>query len=96
MLFSRSRESSAAGSVRGADFTGESLKILGMAPLGAQQRSHMVVVVRAVLASARVAARLARGNPSAPVIELGGQIMVGFSPMAIDQAIEAARNAKPL
>ena len=41
-------------------------------------------------------ARAGRSGSSIPVIDLGGQIMVGFSPMAIDQAIEAARNAKPL
>jgi len=41
-------------------------------------------------------ARAGRAGSSIPVIDIGGQIMVGFSPMAIDQAIEAARNAKAL
>jgi glutaredoxin len=41
-------------------------------------------------------ARAGRSGSSIPVIDLMGQIMVGFSPMAIDQAIEAARSAKPL
>jgi glutaredoxin len=41
-------------------------------------------------------ARAGRSGSSIPVIDLMGQIMVGFNPMAIDQAIEAARNAKPL
>jgi glutaredoxin len=41
-------------------------------------------------------ARAGRSGSSIPVIDLMGQIMVGFSPMAIDQAIDAARSAKPL
>ena len=41
-------------------------------------------------------ARAGRAGSSIPVIDIAGQIMVGFSPMAIDQAIEAARNAKAL
>jgi len=41
-------------------------------------------------------ARAGRSGSSIPVIDLMGQIMVGFNPMAIDQAIEAARSAKPL
>ena len=41
-------------------------------------------------------ARAGRSGSSIPVIDLMGQIMVGFNPMAIDQAIEAARTAKPL
>ncbi|HET7544476.1 MAG TPA: glutaredoxin family protein [Polyangiaceae bacterium] len=40
--------------------------------------------------------RAGRSGSSIPVIDLMGQILVGFSPMALDQAIEAARNAKPL
>jgi len=41
-------------------------------------------------------ARAGRSGSSIPVIDIMGQIMVGFSPMALDQAIEAARSAKPL
>jgi len=41
-------------------------------------------------------ARAGRSGSSIPVIDLMGQILVGFSPMALDQAIEAARTAKPL
>jgi glutaredoxin len=41
-------------------------------------------------------ARAGRTGSSIPVIDLMGQILVGFSPMALDQAIEAARSAKPL
>ncbi|MEO7037227.1 MAG: glutaredoxin domain-containing protein [Polyangiaceae bacterium] len=41
-------------------------------------------------------ARAGRAGSSIPVIDLMGQILVGFSPMALDQAIEAARSAKPL
>ena len=40
--------------------------------------------------------RAGRSGSSIPVIDLMGQILVGFSPMALDQAIEAARDAKPL
>ena len=40
--------------------------------------------------------RAGRSGSSIPVIDLMGQILVGFSPMALDQAIEAARTAKPL
>jgi glutaredoxin len=40
--------------------------------------------------------RSGRSGSSIPVIDLMGQILVGFSPMALDQAIEAARSAKPL
>ncbi len=41
-------------------------------------------------------ARAGRTGSSIPVIDLMGQILVGFSPLALDQAIEAARSAKPL
>ena len=41
-------------------------------------------------------ARAGRAGSSIPVIDLMGQILVGFSPMALDQAIESARSAKPL
>src|SRR5450432_4267259 len=41
-------------------------------------------------------ARAGRAGSSIPVIDLMGQILIGFSPMALDQAIEAARAAKPL
>ncbi|MEO6599447.1 MAG: glutaredoxin family protein, partial [Polyangiaceae bacterium] len=40
--------------------------------------------------------RAGRSGSSIPVIDLMGQILVGFSPMALDQAIDAARSAKPL
>lgn len=35
-------------------------------------------------------------SSSIPIIDVGGQIMVGFSPSAIDRALEAAQSAKPL
>ncbi|HEX3773511.1 MAG TPA: glutaredoxin family protein [Polyangiaceae bacterium] len=41
-------------------------------------------------------ARAGRSGSSIPVIDLMGQIMVGFNPNAIDQAIAAAQSAKPL
>jgi glutaredoxin len=41
-------------------------------------------------------ARAGRSGSSIPVIDVMGQILVGFSPMALDQAIESARSAKPL
>jgi len=41
-------------------------------------------------------AHAGRSGSNIPVIDIMGQIMVGFSPMALDQAIESARNAKPL
>jgi glutaredoxin len=41
-------------------------------------------------------ARAGRGGASIPVIDVMGQIMVGFSPSQLDRAIEAAKNAKPL
>ncbi len=40
--------------------------------------------------------RAGRSGSSIPVIDLMGQILVGFSPMALDQAIAAAKSAKPL
>ena len=40
--------------------------------------------------------RSGRSGSSIPVIDLMGQILVGFNPMALDQAIEAAASAKPL
>lgn len=40
--------------------------------------------------------RAGRAGSSIPVIDLMGQILVGFSPLALDKAIEAARSAKPL
>ena len=41
-------------------------------------------------------ARAGRGGASIPVIDVMGQILVGFSPAALDRAIEAAKNTKPL
>ena len=41
-------------------------------------------------------ARAGRGGASIPVIDVMGQIMVGFSPSQLDRAIEAAKNTKPL
>ncbi|HEY4159023.1 MAG TPA: glutaredoxin domain-containing protein [Polyangiaceae bacterium] len=41
-------------------------------------------------------ARAGRSGSSIPVIDLMGQILIGFSPSALDQAIDAARAAKPL
>jgi glutaredoxin len=41
-------------------------------------------------------ARAGRSGASIPVIDVMGQILVGFSPPALDRAIEAAKNTKPL
>ncbi len=41
-------------------------------------------------------ARAGRGGASIPVIDIMGQLMVGYSPGALDQAIRAAQNAKTL
>jgi glutaredoxin len=40
--------------------------------------------------------RAGLGGASIPIIDVAGQMLVGFSPRALDRAIEAARNAKPL
>lgn len=40
--------------------------------------------------------RVGRAGASIPVIDVMGQIMVGFSPAAIEQALETARGAKGL
>jgi glutaredoxin len=40
--------------------------------------------------------KVGRGGASIPVIDVMGRIMVGFSPAALEQAIEAARSAKGL
>ncbi len=40
--------------------------------------------------------RAGLGGSSIPVIDLMGQILIGYSPRALDRAIEAARAAKPL
>jgi glutaredoxin len=41
-------------------------------------------------------ARAGRGGASIPVIDIMGQIQVGFSPAALEQALSTARNAKGL
>lgn len=41
-------------------------------------------------------ARAGRGGASIPVIDVMGQILVGFSPAALDRALETAKSAKPL
>ena len=41
-------------------------------------------------------ARVGRGGASIPVIDIMGQIQVGFSPGALEQALTAARSAKGL
>jgi glutaredoxin len=41
-------------------------------------------------------ARVGRGGASIPVIDIMGQIQVGFSPAALEQALEAARSSKGL
>jgi glutaredoxin len=41
-------------------------------------------------------ARAGRGGASIPVIDVAGQILVGYSPGALDQAIRTAQNAKAL
>ncbi len=40
--------------------------------------------------------RAGRGGASIPVIDIMGQIQVGFSPAALEQALESARSAKGL
>jgi len=40
--------------------------------------------------------RAGRGGASIPVIDVMGQILVGYSPSALDRAIQAAQSAKPL
>jgi glutaredoxin len=41
-------------------------------------------------------ARAGRGGASIPVIDIMGQLLVGFSPSALDQAVQNARNSKAL
>ena len=44
-------------------------------------------------------AKLARANQrtaSIPIIDVMGQILVGFEPRALDRAVEAAKNSKTL
>ena len=41
-------------------------------------------------------ARAGLGGASIPVIDVMGQILIGFDPRALDRAIEAARASKPL
>ncbi|HVR18318.1 MAG TPA: glutaredoxin domain-containing protein [Polyangiaceae bacterium] len=41
-------------------------------------------------------ARAGRGGASIPVIDVMGQILIGYSPSALDRAIQAAQGAKPL
>lgn len=41
-------------------------------------------------------ARSGRGGASIPVIDVAGQILVGYSPGSLDQAIRTAQNAKAL
>lgn len=40
--------------------------------------------------------RAGMGGASIPIIDLMGQLMVGYSPAALDRAIQTARNAKTL
>jgi glutaredoxin len=40
--------------------------------------------------------RAGLGGAQIPVIDVMGQILIGYSPRALDRALEAARNAKPL
>jgi glutaredoxin len=40
--------------------------------------------------------RVGRGGASIPVIDVMGQILIGFSPAALEQAIAAAKTAKGL
>lgn len=40
--------------------------------------------------------RAGRRGASIPVIDIMGQILVGFSPSAVDRAVQAAQQAKPL
>lgn len=41
-------------------------------------------------------ARVGRGGSSIPVIDIMGQILIGFSPAALEQALEQAQHAKGL
>ena len=41
-------------------------------------------------------ARAGRGGASIPVIDIMGQLLIGFSPSALDQALQNARNSKAL
>jgi glutaredoxin len=41
-------------------------------------------------------ARAGRGGASIPVIDIMGQLLVGFSPSALDQALQNARNSQTL
>ena len=40
--------------------------------------------------------RAGRGGASIPVIDVMGQILIGYSPSALDRAVQAAQAAKPL
>jgi hypothetical protein len=40
--------------------------------------------------------RAGMGGASIPVIDVMGRILVGFSPGALDRAVQAALQAKPL
>mgnify|MGYP001169934234 CR=1 FL=1 len=40
--------------------------------------------------------RIKATGASLPIIDVMGQIMVGYSPRALDRAVESARNAKTL
>ena len=67
-------------------------------------RQHGVNVVKKDIEENEAAAgemkrkleRAGMGGASIPVIDIMGRILIGFSPSALDRALEAARNTKPL
>ena len=67
-------------------------------------KGHGVTVVHKDIESSEAAqaemhqklARAGKGGASIPVIDIMGQILIGYSPAALDQAIHAAEGAKAL
>jgi len=67
-------------------------------------QSHGVTVIHKDIEESEAAqaemhqklARAGKGGASIPVIDIMGQILVGYSPAALDQAIRAAQGAKAL
>ena len=67
-------------------------------------KAHGVTVIHKDIEESAAAAaemrqkldRAGRGGASIPVIDIMGQILIGYSPSQLDRAIKAAENAKPL
>lgn len=67
-------------------------------------KSHGVTVIHKDIEESEAAqaemqqklARAGRGGASIPVIDIMGQILIGYSPAALDQAIRTAQSAKAL